>query len=58
MNEQSRVLFIMKLLDFGESLVTRGGLYINSVRVESVSEKINPERHLLSGGITVLRVGT
>ena len=34
-----------------------GGLYINSVRVRSTGEKVYPDYHLLSGNVTVLRVG-
>ena len=44
-------------IDHAESLVARGGLYVNSVRIESVNEKVCPDRHLLGGAITVLRIG-
>ena len=30
---------------------------MNSVRVESAAEKVCPDRHLLEGAITILRVG-
>ena len=44
-------------LDLVEKLVKNGGLYINSVRVGSTDEMVYPDHHLLSGNLTVLRVG-
>lgn len=44
-------------IDHAESLVARGGLYVNSVRMEGATEKVCPDRHLLGGAITILRIG-
>ena len=34
-----------------------GGLYVNSVRVGSVDERVTQDHHLLGGNITVVRIG-
>ena len=49
--------YLLIITDFAEGLISRGGFYLNSVRVGSVSETVCPERHLLQGNFTVARVG-
>ena len=38
-------------------LVKHGGLYINSIRVESVEDKLGQKEHLLPGNVTLLQFG-
>ena len=45
------------LVGYAESLVNRGGLYINLVRVGTTEEMVDRDIHLLVGNITLLRVG-
>ena len=44
--------------DSAQSLQKSGGLYLNFVRVGSAGEVVSRERHLLTGDITIVRVGT
>lgn len=38
-------------------LVKHGGLYVNSVRVESADDTLGQKEHLLPGNTTLLRFG-
>ena len=40
-----------------ESLIKRGGLYVNLARVDSGLERVDMAGHLLVGNMTILRVG-
>ena len=40
-----------------ESMVRKGGLYVNFERVESTDELFDKEKHVLTGGTTIIRIG-
>ena len=47
----------LSVIGHAENFITRGGLYINQVRVSSTEEMVDKDAHLLVGNITLLRVG-
>lgn len=40
-----------------ESMVRKGGLYVNFERVQSTDELFSKEKHVLAGSTTVIRIG-
>ena len=38
-------------------MVRKGGLYVNHVRMESIDERFSKDKHVLTGDITVVRIG-
>ena len=40
-----------------ESMVRKGGLYVNYERVESTDEKFSKDKHIIAGNATIIRIG-